>query len=662
MGGRVITAGVACLLLVILVQGAAAASPNAITGTVSAVNGTSATLNGTVDPAGEATDWWFEYGTSVAYGSETTKTSAGSGSANVAVSRTISGLAPSTTYHYRLVAKNASGTSTGGDGLFKTASPPVAVTSTATGVGPASATLGGTVNPNGLATTWYVEYGTSTGYGTKTQTVDAGSGTSSRTVSTVVTGLAARRTYHFRLVATSSAGTAFGADKTFLTAQAPAVTTSAASSVGSRSARLNGRVDPNGRSTSYWFEYGTSTAYGTKTSSSSVGSGTSSTKVSKSVTGLRQGTTYHFRLVASSDAGTASGADQVFTTQSAPTVSTGQASDVDLTSASLGGSVNPNGRSTSWFVEYGTSTRYGSRTSSRGVGSGRAAVVVAAKVSNLRPGVVYHFRLVATSSLGTTRGGDVTFMTTGAPLPVTGALTFTTLTLTSVRVNGTVSPQGAATNWWFEYGRTRSYGRRTAETTSFGSAAVGVSALLEGLTPPGVRWHYRLVARSAAGTSFGGDASFATPQRPRDPSGRLVRCTIVGTQAADVLRGTGARDVICGLGGNDRIIGGGGADVVYGGPGADTLDGGAGNDLLRGGPGNDRLIGRSGNDRLEGGDGHDNLIGGTGRDTMLGGAWSDLILARDGWRDVVNGGRGVDTAIVDRDRDRLTSVERRRFR
>ena len=127
----------------------------------------------------------------------------------------------------------------------------------------------------------------------------------------------------------------------------------------------------------------------------------------------------------------------------------------------------------------------------------------------------------------------------------------------------------------------------------------GSERSLTGLSPA-VRWHYRVVARSAAGTSVGADASFATPPRPLDPSGRPVRCTIVGTQAADVLRGTRGRDVICGLGGNDRILGGGGADVVYGGPGADILDGGVGNDVLRGGAGNDELIGRSGNDRLEG--------------------------------------------------------------
>ena len=98
---------VAVLAAVVVVPAAVAAAPIAITGPVSAVGGTSATLNGTVNPAGAATDRWFEYGTSTSYGSKTTTVAAGSGSANDAVSAAVSGLAPATTYHYRLVAKNA---------------------------------------------------------------------------------------------------------------------------------------------------------------------------------------------------------------------------------------------------------------------------------------------------------------------------------------------------------------------------------------------------------------------------------------------------------------------------------------------------------------------------------------------------------------------------
>ncbi len=651
---------VASLAALVVAQAAAAAAPSAITGTVSTVAGTSATLNGTVNPGGAATDWWFEYGTSASYGSKTPTAAAGSGTTNVAVSKALSGLAPATTYHYRLVAKNPSGTTNGGDGLFTTASPPVAVTSAATGVGPTTATLGGTVNPNGQATTWHVEYGTSTSYGTKTAAADAGSGSSSKAVSIGVTGLAAGKAYHFRLVATSSAGTALGADATFVTAEAPIATTSSASSVGSTTAKLNGKVDPNGRPTTYLFEYGPTTAYGAKSSSSSAGSGSSATSVSKTVNGLKAGTTYHFRLVATSDAGASTGGDQAFTTQSAPTVITGQASAVGPTSATVGGSVNPNGASATWYVEYGTSTSYGSKTSSRSAGAGTAVQAVTDAVSKLTPGVTYHFRLVASNSLGTTRGADATFQTTGAPSVATGPVTVATLSLSSAKVNGTVNPRGLATTWWFEYGRTRGYGFRTVQASMNGSADVRVVSLLTGLSP-GARWHYRVVAQSAAGTSVGQDASFATPPRPLDPAGRPVRCTIVGTQGADVLRGTRGRDVICGLGGNDRILAGGGADVVYGGPGADIVDGGVANDVLRGGAGNDELYGRSGNDRLEGGAGSDRLEGGTGRDALYGGAGADVLLARDGRSDVVFGGGGTDLARLDRGLDQVVSVERRRF-
>ncbi|HTG50046.1 MAG TPA: hypothetical protein VL915_06090, partial [Gemmatimonadales bacterium] len=81
----------------------------------------------------------------------------------------------------------------------------------------ASATLGGTVNPEGLATTYYFEYGTSTAYGTKTEAKSAGSGTSNVAASQALSGLKASTTYHYRLVAESEAGKNYGIDKTFTT-------------------------------------------------------------------------------------------------------------------------------------------------------------------------------------------------------------------------------------------------------------------------------------------------------------------------------------------------------------------------------------------------------------------------------------------------------------
>ncbi|MGZ8687921.1 MAG: hypothetical protein ACXWZP_05795, partial [Gaiellaceae bacterium] len=283
MRGMVATIAAAVLSLATAATAATLAAPTAITGPVSAVGGTTATLNGTVNPAGLATDWWFEYGTTTSYGSKTATTAAGSGTANSSVSRALAGLVPSTTYHYRLVAKSSGGTTNGADGLFTTASPPTAVTGAASAVGPTSATVGGTVNPNGQSTTWWVEYGTTTSYGSKTAVQDAGAGTGSKAVTTPLSGLGAGRIYHFRLVAQSSAGTTNGLDATFVTAEPPAATTNAAGSIASTSVKLNGRVDPNGRSTTYLFEYGTTTSYGSKTSSSSAGSGTNSVAVSKTV-------------------------------------------------------------------------------------------------------------------------------------------------------------------------------------------------------------------------------------------------------------------------------------------------------------------------------------------------------------------------------------------
>ena len=185
LGATLLLAG-----LVLLTAGAGVAAvlaaPTAITGPVSAVGPTSATASGTVNPNGQSTSWHFEYGTSTSYGRNTSSKSAGSGTANVQVSGALTGLSPSTTYHYRLVAANVGGTTRGGDGIFTTPSAPSAVTGSSTSVTVSSATLNGTVDPNGRATTWYFQYGTSTGYGSRTPAQSAGSGTTARGVAAAV--------------------------------------------------------------------------------------------------------------------------------------------------------------------------------------------------------------------------------------------------------------------------------------------------------------------------------------------------------------------------------------------------------------------------------------------------------------------------------------------
>ena len=94
----------------------------------------------------------------------------------------------------------------------------------------------------------------------------------------------------------------------------PTLTTNSATSVSSNAATLNGTVNPNGVSTTYYFEYGTTTSYGTSTTSTSAGSGTSAVSVSASISDLAPNTTYHYRLAAVNSMGTSYGNDKTFST------------------------------------------------------------------------------------------------------------------------------------------------------------------------------------------------------------------------------------------------------------------------------------------------------------------------------------------------------------
>jgi hypothetical protein len=98
----------------------ASGSPFVETKSATAVGEAWANLNGVVNPNGAATEYSFEYGTTTSYGKGTGKFSAGAGTANLEVSREITGLAPATTYHFRIVAHNANGTTDGADKLMRT--------------------------------------------------------------------------------------------------------------------------------------------------------------------------------------------------------------------------------------------------------------------------------------------------------------------------------------------------------------------------------------------------------------------------------------------------------------------------------------------------------------------------------------------------------------
>jgi hypothetical protein len=386
-----------------------AQAPTAQTQAATLITASSATLNSYVDPAGASTTIYYQYGLTTSYGSTTITGNIGTSAGNYGTS--ISSLSPGTIYHFRIVAYNSGGTTYGGDMSFTTtSSAPTAQTLAATLVTTTSASLNGSINPNGADTTAYFQYGLTTSYGSTTTSGDFG--LSSQSVGYVVSGLTPNTLYHFRIVVTSTGGTGYGGDLTFTTTgQPPTAQTQTATLVAATSAHLNASINPNGSDTTAYFQYGLTTTYGNTTTSGDFG--TSSQTVGYTVTGLSPNTTYHFRIVASNGAGTSYGSDLTFITPTSPTagpiVQTLPATSVATTTAQLNGSLNPNGNSTTAHFEYGTTTAYGTSTTSGNFGT--TAQTIGFSVSGLLPNTLYHYRLDAVNSAGSVNGNDETFTT-----------------------------------------------------------------------------------------------------------------------------------------------------------------------------------------------------------------------------------------------------------
>jgi hypothetical protein len=294
---------------------------------VSNLTGTHATLNGTVNANGvTVTECKFEYGLTNTYGqSVPCSGSIPTDTTPHPVTATLTNLKPQgTTYHYRLVAKNTIGTSPTGDAVFVT--PDTFITGSASSIAVSTTTLNGSVNPDGVALTGCkFEYGITPAYGSVASCdpaagaipADAGP----RPVSAALTGLAGNTTYHFRISATSPLGTGAGADQTFETLGAPQLLTQTTSPVGRTGATLYTEVNPRGFSTNYHFEYGKTSTYGSQAPADIElfgGAGTLPVKGSAKLSNLEEGSTYHYRAVATSSAGTTLGPDQTFTTGTDP--------------------------------------------------------------------------------------------------------------------------------------------------------------------------------------------------------------------------------------------------------------------------------------------------------------------------------------------------------
>lgn len=311
---------------------------------------TSMTLSARVNPHMLDTKYFFQYSTSPDLGGATDipvpSGEVRSGFLPVSVSVTLTWLSQSTAYYYRLVAENSYNGGTRVEGpihSFTTLAPlPSATTEGASEVTRNEATVNGTVVPGSVGaaseTSWCFQYGTTDtpagvydlGFLPGAPAGDAGQGTGPVPVSMRLTRLQPETTYRYRLLAVNSLGSRLpstacntegghesdGAEGTFTTGSmgpGPVATSGSPTAISQSAAVLTGAVNPQGTSTIYDFQLGTSTEYGVD-EFGEAGGGTETVPVSIAVSALQPGTSYHYRLVATSRFGTSYGADETFVT------------------------------------------------------------------------------------------------------------------------------------------------------------------------------------------------------------------------------------------------------------------------------------------------------------------------------------------------------------
>ena len=248
--------------------------PSGTTGPAKSITNSAAEVCGTIDPESStlAASYQFDYGTDTSYGKvlPASPVSVGTARRRRKYAPGSKGSTPAETYHYQLVASNSEGEIPGGDESFSTLPALASVDSQSTSLFEQSrAVVDALIDPKNLQTSYHIEYGTSCAYGSSIPLPDApvGSGLSDIHVEEQLSGLRAGTVYHYRIVATSDAGRSYAPDGTFTTTRyrhhhwskprAPAAFPRMAR-------RLRARSTPRVSQSSYEFDLGADTNYGTR--------------------------------------------------------------------------------------------------------------------------------------------------------------------------------------------------------------------------------------------------------------------------------------------------------------------------------------------------------------------------------------------------------------
>lgn len=268
----------------------------------SGITTTGATINWTTN---EASDSQVDYGTTTSYGSST----ALNGTMLTSHSQALSGLSPSTLYHYRVKSRNAGGAlAVSQDYAFTTPDviPPVISSVTSSSITGTGATINWTTNE---ASDSQVDYGTTTSYGSST----ALNGSMVTSHSQGISGLSSNTLYHYRVKSRNAAGgLAISSDYTFTTLDTipPIISGVTSSGMTGTGATINWTTNEASDSQ---VEYGTTVGYGSSTTLNS----SMVTSHSQAITGLSANTLYHYRVKSRDAAGNlATSADYTFTTLS----------------------------------------------------------------------------------------------------------------------------------------------------------------------------------------------------------------------------------------------------------------------------------------------------------------------------------------------------------
>jgi parallel beta-helix repeat protein len=327
-----------------------------------------------------------------------------------------------------------------------------------------------------------------------------------------ITGLTPGTLYHVRAYATNAAGTVYGQDVTFTAYQLPAVTTQAVSDITASTATGNGNIAALGvpNPTQHGMVWSLSPNPTLSDNKTLDGPADATGAFVSAITGLTPGTLYHVRAYATNAAGTVYGNDVVFTAHQLPTVTTQAVDDIATTTATGNGNIaalgvpNPTQHGVVWSLSPNP-TLSDDKTAD---GPVNATGAFTSSMTNLMPGTLYYVRAYATNAAGTVYGEEVAFTTLLAPTVTTQTATDITTSAATGHGNitafGTYAPTQHGVVWSVSPNPTLADNKTTegpvSETGAFASAITGLT--------PGVTYHVRAYATSAAGTSYGEDVTF----------------------------------------------------------------------------------------------------------------------------------------------------------